>query len=49
MREISDRECIYKCLVNCEQLAGLDKKQVERIIKERMDGPEFFPNRLLEK
>ena len=34
MREISDRECIYKCLVNCEQLAGLDEKQVARLMKE---------------
>jgi hypothetical protein len=31
---ISDRECIYKCLQNCVNLAGLDKKQVERLIKE---------------
>ena len=31
---ISDRECIYKCLCNCEQLAGLDKKQVARLMKE---------------
>ena len=31
---ISDRECIYKCLVNCEQLAGLDRKQVQRLIKQ---------------
>ena len=31
---ISDRECIYKCLDNCRQLAGLDKKQVERLCKE---------------
>ena len=31
---ISDRECIYKCLENCEQLAGLDKKQVQRLMKE---------------
>ena len=27
---ISDRECIYKCLENCEELSGLDKKQVQR-------------------
>ena len=26
---ISDRECIYKCLHNCINLAGLDKNQVE--------------------
>ena len=31
---ISDRECIYKCLHNCVNLAGLDKKQVERLMKE---------------
>ena len=31
---ISDRECIYKCLDNCENLAGLDKKQVQRLMKE---------------
>ena len=31
---ISDRECIYKCLDNCRQLAGLDKQQVERLCKE---------------
>ena len=31
---ISDRECIYKCLENCEQLAGLDKNQVQRLMKE---------------
>tara|TARA_B100001250_G_scaffold378884_1_gene369066 strand:- start:599 stop:862 length:264 start_codon:yes stop_codon:yes gene_type:complete len=31
---ISDRECIYKCLSNCEQLAGLDRKQVQRLMKQ---------------
>ena len=31
---ISDRECIYRCLENCEQLAGLDKKQVQRLMEE---------------
>ena len=31
---ISDRECIYKCLENCEDLAGLDKKQVQRLMKQ---------------
>ncbi len=31
---ISDRECIYKCLCNCEQLAGLDKNQVARLMKD---------------
>ena len=31
---MSDRECIYRCLENCESLAGLDKKQVQRLIKD---------------
>ena len=31
---ISDRECIYLCLDNCENLAGLDKKQVQRLMTE---------------
>tara|TARA_B100001094_G_C18055871_1_gene732448 strand:- start:555 stop:752 length:198 start_codon:yes stop_codon:yes gene_type:complete len=31
---ITDRECIYKCLCNCEQLAGLDRKQVQRLMKQ---------------
>ena len=31
---ISDRECIYRCLENCIDLAGLDKKQVARLMKE---------------
>ena len=31
---ISDRECILKSLQNCVNLAGLDRKQVERLIKE---------------
>ena len=31
---ISDRECIYKCLENCEQLAGLDKEQVQRLMED---------------
>ena len=35
---ISDRECIYKCLDNCEQLAGLDRKQVQRLMKEFESG-----------
>ncbi len=37
-KPISDRECIYKCLVNCISLAGLDKNQVERLAKQ------FNPN-----
>ena len=31
---ISDRECIYLCLENCESLAGLEKNQVQRLMKE---------------
>jgi len=31
---ISDRECIYRCLENCEYLAGLDKKQVQRLMED---------------
>ena len=31
---ISDSECIYRCLENCESLAGLDKKQVQRLMKD---------------
>ena len=33
---ISDRECIYLSLSNCEQLAGLDRKQVQRLMKQFM-------------
>ena len=43
----TDDECILICLDNCRNLAGLDKNQVERIIKERMAPSEFFPNRLI--
>ena len=35
---ISDRECIFRCLENCQQLAGLDKKQVQRLMKEFESG-----------
>ena len=31
---MSDRECIYRCLENCEQLAGLDRKQVHRLMED---------------
>jgi len=31
---MSDRECIYRCLENCEAMAGLDKKQVQRLMKD---------------
>ena len=45
----TDDECILIALDNCRNLCGLDKTQVERIIKERMSPPTFFPNRLLEQ
>ena len=45
----TDDECILIALDNCRMLCGLDKTQVERIIKERMAPPKFFPNRLLEQ
>ena len=35
---VSDRECIYKCLDNCQNLAGLDKKQVMRLMDEFESG-----------
>jgi|TARA_B100001996_G_scaffold156647_1_gene119342 hypothetical protein len=31
---ISDRECIYKCLDNNRQMAGLDRKQVARLCEQ---------------
>ena len=31
---MSDRECIFRCLENCQQLAGLDRKQVSRLTEE---------------
>ena len=31
---ISDRECIFRCLENCIDLAGLDKKQVMRLAED---------------
>ena len=31
---ISDAECIYKCLDNCENLAGLDRKQVRKLMEQ---------------
>ena len=33
---ISDRECIYKALDNARELAGLDRKQVQRLMKQFM-------------
>jgi len=42
---ISDRECIYRCLENCEWLAGLDKKQVRRLMEEfKTKKTEFVRN-----
>ena len=42
---ISDRECIYRCLENCEQLAGLDKKQVQRLMEDfKTKKTEFVRN-----
>ena len=35
---ISDRECIYRCLKNCINLAGLDKVQVMRLSEEFESG-----------
>jgi len=43
----TDEETILICLDNCSNLAGLDKNQVERIIKERTAPPKIFPNRLI--
>ena len=31
---MSDRECIFRSLENCESLAGLDRKQVQRLMEE---------------
>ena len=35
---ISDRECIYRSLENCINLAGLDKVQVMRLMDEFESG-----------
>ncbi len=35
---ISDRECILKCLENCEKMDGLDRKQVRKLIDEFSSG-----------
>ena len=43
----TDEETILICLDNCSNLAGLDKNQVERIIKDRTAPPKIFPNRLI--
>ena len=42
---ISDREYIYRCLENCEDLAGLDKKQVQRLMEDfKTKKTEFVRN-----
>ena len=33
----TDEECVLICLDNCRNMAGLNKKQVERLIQERME------------
>ena len=33
----TDEECVLICLDNCRNMAGLNKKQVERLIHERME------------
>ena len=33
----TDDECVLICLDNCRNMAGLNKKQVERLIQERME------------
>ena len=46
---ISDRECIYRCLDNCQALAGLDRKQVQRLMEDfktditKLERNEEFP------
>lgn len=43
----TDDECVLICLDNCRNMAGMDKKQVERLIQERMElmnpGPKLKP------
>ena len=43
----TDKQCILLCLENCMDLAGQDKRQIERIIKTMMEPRKFFANRLL--
>ena len=33
----TDDECVLICLDNCRNMAGMNKKQVERLIQERME------------
>ena len=42
---ISDRECIYRCLENCQHLAGLDRLQVSRLMDDfKTKKTEFVRN-----
>jgi len=42
---MSDRECIYRALENCINLAGLDKKQVMRLAEDfKTKKTEFVRN-----
>ena len=42
---ISDRACIYRCLENCQSLAGLDRKQVRRLMDDfKTKKTEFVRN-----
>ena len=42
---ISDRECIYRCLENCQQLDGLDRKQVSSLMDDfKTKKTEFVRN-----
>ena len=43
----TDRECIILCLEKCIMLAGQDKNQIERLIKQMQEPRKFFKNRLL--
>ena len=44
----TDKECIILCLENCINMAGQDKNQVERIIKQLKQPRKFFENRLMD-
>ncbi len=48
-KPISDKECILKSLENSTMLAGLDKNQVEKIIKQFKEPRKFFENRLIDR
>ena len=42
---ISDSECIYLCFENCQHLAGLDRKQVSRLMDDfKTKKTEFVRN-----